>query len=87
MPSVRRLIAVGAVLALTGSGIAFAQTAPAQHPVPMDPHAAMHAGTVPTLPGQDAFGTVQEISRYSKPIPRLIGRRSISKLYASISST
>src|SRR6185437_673329 len=61
MPSVRRLIAVGAVLAaLTASGIAFAQTAPGEHSMPMN-HSARHAGTTPTLPGQDAFGAIQEI--------------------------
>jgi TusA-related sulfurtransferase len=61
MFSSQRAIAVGGLLALVASGIAFAQTAPAQHPAPMDPRSAMHAGTVPTMPGQDAFGTVQEI--------------------------
>jgi hypothetical protein len=62
MSSIRRLIAVGAVLAIAASGIAFAQTAPGQHPMPMDPHTAMHGGmAVPTMPGQDAFGAIQEI--------------------------
>lgn len=46
-----------------------AGAAPAQTPMPMD-HAAHHAGmahgataaqVTPTLPGQDAFGTIQEI--------------------------
>ena len=54
----RRLIVVGAVLVVAASGIAFAQTA--QHVMPVD-HAAMHAGTIPTMPGQDAFGAIQEI--------------------------
>jgi hypothetical protein len=27
----------------------------------MDPHTAMNTGTVPTTPGQDAFGAIQEI--------------------------
>jgi hypothetical protein len=60
MPSVRRLIAVGAVVALATWGNAFAQTGPGEQPMPMN-HSAMHAGTVPTLPGQDAFGAIQEI--------------------------
>jgi hypothetical protein len=54
----RRLIVVGAVLVVAASGIAFAQTA--QHVMPVD-HAAMRAGTIPTMPGQDAFGAIQEI--------------------------
>jgi TusA-related sulfurtransferase len=56
-----RIVALGAVLAIAASSIALAQTAPGQHPMQMDPHSAMHLGTVPTMPGQDAFGTVQEI--------------------------
>jgi len=56
-----RIVALGAVLVVAASSIAFAQTAPVQHPMPMDPHSAMHAGTVPTMPGQDVFGAIQEI--------------------------
>jgi hypothetical protein len=59
MPFSRRLIAVGAAFVVAASGIAFAQTG--QHPMPMEPHSAVHTGTVPTMPGQDAFGAIQEI--------------------------
>ena len=55
-----RTVAIGAVLALAASGMAFAQTA--QQPMPpMEHHSAIHPGTVPTMPGQDAFGAIQEI--------------------------
>jgi hypothetical protein len=74
MPSLRRLAAVGAVLAFAGAGVALAQNLPAHPPMgpdqmhhsqgamPMDGH--HHAGTesaIPALPGQDAFGAIQEI--------------------------
>ena len=68
MPFSRRLIAVGAALAVAASGIAFAQTA--QHPMLVDPHAAMLAGAVPTMTGQDAFGTVQEIVQILEADPK-----------------
>lgn len=68
MPFSRRLIAVGAALAVAASGMAFAQTA--QRPMLVDPHAAMHAGAVPTMPGQDAFGTVQEIVQIPEADPK-----------------
>ena len=61
MFSTYRAIAVGGLLAFAASGTAFAQAALVQHPMPVDLHSAMHAGTVPTLPGQDAFGAIQEI--------------------------
>ena len=91
MLSTRKLVALGAVLAVAASGIAFAQTTPDHHsmgpdqqqmmqsgPHPMGPsqmqemmrqhqgmmgaHAGMHAtSTTPTMPGQDAFGAIQEI--------------------------
>jgi hypothetical protein len=41
--------------------MAFAQTAAGQRAMSVDPHSAIHAGTVPTMPGQDAFGAIQEI--------------------------
>ena len=67
-----RLIALAVALAVVVSGIATAQTAPAQHPqhpqhhaqgmMPAPGHPGMQAGsTIPTLPGQDAFGAIQEI--------------------------
>jgi TusA-related sulfurtransferase len=91
MLSTRKLVALGAVLAIAASGTAFAQTTPDLHSMgsdqqhmmqsglrPMDPgqmqemmrrhqsmmggHAGMHAtSTTPTMPGQDAFGAIQEI--------------------------
>ena len=90
MSSTRKLLAVGAMLAVAASGIALAETAPGddqmgpdqmQHAMPpggaghirdmmrhhkdmmpMGGHAGMHAGlTTPTLPGQDAFGAIQEV--------------------------
>ncbi len=91
MPSTRKLVAIGAVLAVAASGIAFAQTMPDHHSMgpdhqqmmqsgqpPMGPghmqemmrqHQGMMSGqpgmhatlTTPTMPGQDAFGAIQEI--------------------------
>ena len=50
----RRFIAVGTLAFIAASGVALAQSAPAHH--------GMHeAGAVPTMPGQDAFGAIQEI--------------------------
>ncbi len=45
------------------------------------------AQNMPTMPGQDAFGTIQEIVQFSMPIPRPTGRRSISRPCASTLST
>jgi len=91
MLSTGNLVAIGAVLVVAVSGIAFAQTMPDRHsmgadqqqmiqsgPHPRGPsqmqemmrqhrrmmgaHAGMHAtSTTPTMPGQDAFGAIQEI--------------------------
>jgi hypothetical protein len=62
MPAVRILIAIGGALAFALSGIALAQTAPGHHPMAMGAEPGMHAGTAtPTMPGQDAFGAIQEI--------------------------
>jgi hypothetical protein len=93
MRSTRKLVAVGAVLAITASGIALAETTPGDHSMgpdhmqhampsgqPMGPghmqqtmrqhqammgnHAGLHrAAATPTMPGQDAFGAIQEIVR------------------------
>ena len=50
------------MLAVALSGIALGQTAPGQHPMAMGAHPDMHAGmTTPSMPGQDAFGAIQEI--------------------------
>jgi len=52
----RRFIAVGTLTFIAASGFALAQTAPTHH--------GMHEGAaVPTIPGQDAFGAIQEIVR------------------------
>ncbi len=64
MSSPRRAFALAAVLAISTGGIAVAQNMP-QPPHTMTPIAS-HEGThaapvVPTMPGQDAFGTIQEI--------------------------
>jgi hypothetical protein len=93
MLSTRKLVVIGAVLAVAASGIALAEMTPGdhsmgpdhqqmmqsgQHPMgpghmqemmrqhqgymPMHGHAGMRAAsTTPILPGQDAFGAIQEI--------------------------
>ncbi len=104
MLSTRRLVAVGAVLAMAASGIALAETMPDQQPMgparmqqmmqsgqhpmgssampemmrqhhpqgmPMAARAGMHAaGATPTMPGQDAFGAIQEIVRILDADPK-----------------
>ncbi len=94
MTSIRKIVAIGAVLAMT-AGVALAETTPGDHSMgpdhmqhamppgqqhPMGPahmqemtlqrqgmmptggHAGMHgAATTPSLPGQDAFGAIQEV--------------------------
>ena len=59
----RRFIAVGTLAFIAASGLALAQTAP--------PHHGMHeAAVVPTMPGQDAFGAIQEIVRMLDADPK-----------------
>ena len=89
MLSIRRIVAVGAALAVAATGIAFADETPAQHPMGpaqmqemmrhhhpegmmrMGAHSGMHAGLVtPTMPGQDAFGAIQEILRVLEADPK-----------------
>src|SRR5215472_16680875 len=101
MPSNRKLVAIGVVLAVAAIGIAFAQTMPdhqmgqdhqpmmqsGQHPMgpdqmhemmrqhqgvmPMGAHGSMHTGsTTPTMPGQDAFGAIQEIVQILETDPK-----------------
>jgi hypothetical protein len=71
--NIRRIVVLGATLAVAGPGIALAQTIPGHHP-PGPP--AMHAGKAaptvpgPTMPGQDAFGVVQEIVRILEADPK-----------------
>ena len=51
-----RFLIVAGVLLIAAPGCALAQSAPSNG------HASMHAsGPVPTMPGQDAFGAIQEI--------------------------
>lgn len=80
MLSIRRIIAVAAVLTAAGIAAAFADEPPGKSPLgtaqtqemarqhhpsgmmPMGGHAGMHAASnTPSLPGQDAFGAIQEI--------------------------
>lgn len=77
MGSPRKVIASGVIIAFAASGVALAQTPPQHHPMdpahmqrmmaghqgmPMAGHAGMHdVSAIPTLPGQDAFGAIQEI--------------------------
>jgi hypothetical protein len=104
MLSTRRLVAIGAVLAMAASGISLAETMPGhkpmgpaqmqqmmqsgQHPMgssemrepmrqhhpqgmPMGDHAGMQAADAPpTMPGQDAFGAIQEIVRILDADPK-----------------
>ena len=102
MRSTRKLVAIGAVLAVTAAGVAIAQTMPdhsmasgqmqqmtasGQHPMgsaemqeimrqhhgmmPMGGDGGTHgASATPTLPGQDAFGAVQEVVRILDADPK-----------------
>jgi len=103
MLSTRKLVAIGAVLAVAASGTALAETMSGdhhsmgpehqqmmesgQHPMgpgqmqemmrrhqgmmPMSGHAGMHAAaTTPALPGQDAFGAIQEVVRILDADPK-----------------
>ena len=99
--STRKIVAIGAVLAITAAGVALAETTPGDHSMGPDHmremmvrpapdgtrphagddapasghdaggHAGMHgASTTPTLPGQDAFGAIQEIVRMLDADPK-----------------
>jgi antitoxin (DNA-binding transcriptional repressor) of toxin-antitoxin stability system len=70
VPSTLRSVAIGAALVLVASGVALAQMHPVQQTAAqhqeMAPMAGGQAGmrgpaTTPTMPGQDAFGAIQEI--------------------------
>ena len=70
-----RLVALGALAVTLASVVAVAQHAPAQAPMSgSHPHGATHQqasapAVVPTMPGQDAFGTIQEIVRILEADP------------------
>ena len=59
----RRFVAVGAAALIAASGLALAQTVPHHH-------AMTEGGAVPTMPGQDAFGAIQEIVRMLDADPK-----------------
>ncbi len=60
MQSLLRLVTIGTAFAIAATGAALSQAVPTGH------HMAAHSGMqrseqVPTMPGQDAFGAIQEI--------------------------
>lgn len=61
------LFTLGLALVLAAPGIAPAE---GQHHQSMARHEGQAAGAVPTLPGQDAFGAIQEIVRILEADPR-----------------
>src|SRR5712691_13351718 len=72
-----RFVALGAALAVAGSGTARAQTMPDQHPMAspsttarMPQNAREEMQAAPTMAGQDAFGAVQEVVRNLEADPR-----------------
>jgi hypothetical protein len=70
--NIGRIVVLGATLAVAVPGIAPAQTMPGHHPVgppAMHPGAVSPTVPVPTMPGQDAFGAVQEIVRILEADP------------------
>jgi hypothetical protein len=85
MLSARQLFALGIIVALTVPGVALAQMAPGQpglgspdmremmkgkHPQGVTPMAAPRASmAIPTMPGQDSFGAIQEIVRILEADP------------------
>jgi len=66
-----RQLALAAGLVLIGSAVALAQTMPHQPAMPTaGQHAGVHgAAATPQMPGQDAFGAVQEIVRILEADP------------------
>jgi len=81
MLSIRGLAAIGAVLVVVGTGGAFAQETPAHSPmgpdqmhdshgmIPMAGHLRAKA-TMPIMPGQEAFGAIQEIVHILETDPK-----------------
>src|SRR5437879_13280128 len=73
MLSAGRLAAIGAVLVAAAAGSALGQTAPHQHDGTklIAGHAGMRAAAAtPTMPGQDAFGAIQEIVQMLEADPK-----------------
>ena len=79
MLSIRKLVAACAPLVFAASGIALAEAPLKGHSMkpehmqemPMGDHAGMHAAlATPTMPGQDAFGAIQEIVRILDADPK-----------------
>jgi hypothetical protein len=85
MLSTHKLVALVAILSVAGSGTAHAQTIPAQNQMgpdrmqqmmrqhqmmPMGGRAGLHALSMPTSPGQDAFGAIQEIVQILEADPK-----------------
>lgn len=74
------VLAVGTVLVFAGGGLAFAQNAPTPHAMePGHAHGAMPMAAdpnvsapkkMPTMPGQEAFGTIQEIVQILEADPK-----------------
>lgn len=72
--------AVSTVLIFAGDSLTFAQNAPTlpamesghmQSTIPMVAHTGINAGNrMPTMPGQEAFGTIQEIVRILEADPK-----------------
>lgn len=76
MSRVRRSLVIAAAIAAAGSAVALAQTMPhhGKGMMPIGPMGGSHGGTpgaamTPQLPGQDAFGAVQEIVRMLQADP------------------
>lgn len=72
MPIAPRLAAVLAVVAVVASGLAIAETMPGHQGAGTPP---MHGrpiadGRLPSMPGQEAFGAIQEIVRILEADPR-----------------
>jgi hypothetical protein len=76
MLSFRRLVAVSTALVFASTGLAVAQNAPGHPPMEMHgavpmAHPGMSAATrMPTMPGQEAFGTIQEIVQILEADPK-----------------
>jgi hypothetical protein len=68
MFSTLKVVAIGAALTVTAAGVAIAQTIP-DHQQTRPGH-MQEASATPLLPGQDAFGAIQEIVRILDTDPK-----------------